>query len=119
MPTITHDLSTLAAAIEARDAGGQLAAYAPGATITIVDALHGPSAPLVLGDRDAIDVHLRDVCARDMTHDVVALVSGDGAAAFHVACRYADGTRVLCSALVELDGDGRITRQTIVQAWDS
>ena len=37
--------------------------------------------------------------------------------AIEVACRYPDGTNVLCVAISELS-DGRIAAQRIVQAWD-
>jgi hypothetical protein len=33
------------------------------------------------------------------------------------ACRYPDGTRVLCLAMLDLR-DGLIVRQTAVQEWD-
>jgi hypothetical protein len=42
---------------------------------------------------------------------------GDRGAAFTEACRYADGTNVLCAAVLELR-DGQIARQVGVQAWD-
>jgi hypothetical protein len=38
--------------------------------------------------------------------------------AFTQACAYPDGTRVFCSAMIELE-QGKIARQTNVQAWDS
>jgi hypothetical protein len=38
--------------------------------------------------------------------------------AFTQACAYPDGTRVFCSAMIELEA-GKIARQTNVQAWDS
>lgn len=34
------------------------------------------------------------------------------------ACAYPDGTRVFCAAMIELAG-GKITKQTVVQAWDA
>lgn len=56
--------------------------------------------------------------AREMTHEVRDTVLGDGRLAFATHCRYPDGTRVLCSTIADLNASGRITRQTIVQAWD-
>ena len=41
----------------------------------------------------------------------------DDAVAFTEACRYPDGTNVLCATVLEL-ADGRIVRQVVVQAWD-
>jgi hypothetical protein len=52
-----------------------------------------------------------------MTHTLEQTVFGDNRLAFTEACLYPDGTRVLCSALAELK-DGKIDRQTSVQAWD-
>ncbi|MGO9684493.1 MAG: hypothetical protein ACLP0B_04380 [Steroidobacteraceae bacterium] len=36
---------------------------------------------------------------------------------FTQSCAYPDGTKVFCSAMIELKG-GKIARQTVVQAWD-
>ena len=54
-----------------RDAAGQAALYAPDAVLTTIDATTGPSDPAVLRGRDAIGAMLDEVCARDMTHEVV------------------------------------------------
>ena len=52
-----------------------------------------------------------------MTHAVQHAVQDETGAAFTVACRYSDGTNVLCASVFELR-DGAISRQTVVQAWD-
>jgi hypothetical protein len=52
-----------------------------------------------------------------MTHEVQTPVLGRDAVAFTEACRYPDGTNVLCATVLELAG-GRIVRQVAVQAWD-
>jgi hypothetical protein len=52
-----------------------------------------------------------------MTHSVKQAVGDDAGAAFSLACRYPDGTNVLCATLIRL-ADGQIADQTIVQAWD-
>ena len=116
--TPAFDLDGLCRAIEARDAAAQAAAYAPGAVLTTIDATTGPSAPSVLRGRDAIRAMLGEVCARDMTHEVVFSVGSGDRAALAVACRYADGMRVHCSATLELR-DGLIAAQTTTQAWDA
>ncbi len=36
---------------------------------------------------------------------------------FEELCEYPDGTRVLCAAMLEVE-DGRISRQTSVEAWN-
>jgi hypothetical protein len=44
-------------------------------------------------------------------------VKDDTGAAYTQACRYADGTNVLCATVIGLDG-GLIRDQTVVQVWD-
>jgi hypothetical protein len=68
--------------------------------------------------RDEIRRWIEDVCERDMTHRVDMEVLAHGRAAFIESCRYADGTNVLCAAMLELR-DGLITRFVGVQAWDA
>lgn len=116
--TSTLDITTLAQAIEARDAAAQLATYAPDAELTIVDAVNSPSRPKVLRGTDEIGAHLTDTCERDMTHQVRSSVADAHRIAMEVACRYPDGTQVLCLCIADVE-DGRIVRQHTVQAWDS
>jgi hypothetical protein len=52
-----------------------------------------------------------------MSHAVQHSVTDGHGAAFTEACRYADGTNVLCATVLELD-HGKIARLTVVQAWD-
>jgi hypothetical protein len=113
----TFDLAALARAIEARDAEAQRAAYADDAEVQIVDRVNMPRAPRVLRGRDEIGAWIDDVCGRDMTHRVEAQVLAADGAAFTERCLYPDGTTVLVSVVLELR-DGRIGRQTVVQAWD-
>ena len=53
-----------------------------------------------------------------MTHQVENGIADGNRLAFTQACSYPDGARVFCAAVVEL-ADGKISRQTAVQAWDS
>jgi len=76
-----------------------------------------PSRPRILRGRAAIGTYLDDICGRDMTHTLERVVATGDNAAFVEACRYPDGTRVLCVAVLDLQG-GRIVRQVGVQAWD-
>ena len=112
------DMDALRRAIESRDAAAQAAMFAPDATIVMIDQEHPPSRPQTLHGLDAIRAMLDDVCSRDMTHTVTHAVAGPGAAAYTIACRYADGTRVEIAALLDVR-DGRITHQEGVQAWDA
>ncbi len=111
------DLDALKRAIEQRDAEGMLALYAPDAEVIMVDHLNPPSRPRRLSGIEQIREMVEDVCARDMTHEITRAVGDADMAAYTEACRYADGTRVLCTALLDVR-DGRIARQEGVQAWD-
>jgi hypothetical protein len=115
--TTTFDLGRFTRAAEERDASTQLAMYAPSATVTIADRITQPGAPRVLRTPDEIRGWLEDTYGRDMTHSVRHRVSDDTGAAYTQACRYPDGTNVLCATVIELR-DGLISDQTVVQAWD-
>ncbi len=115
--TSTFDLGRLTEAIEARDAARQIELYAPDATVTISDRLSQPATPRTIQGSEAIAGWIADTCAREMTHSVGSRVQDDTGAAFVVACRYPDGTNVVCATVLELAG-GRIAKQTVVQAWD-
>ncbi len=104
-------------AIEGRD-GAQLASfYADAATLRIIDRMNPPSKPRELKGKEAIAEYWNDVCSRDMTHTVETTVTAGDRLAFTEACAYPGGAKVFCQAMLELQ-DGRIVRQTIVQAWD-
>ena len=116
--TTTNILDTIRAATEKRDAAALAALYSDDATVTVVDRTTPPSAPHVLHGHAEVTAYLRDSCDREMAHEVRDTVLGNGRLAFATHCRYPDGTRVLCATIADLDDDGRISRQTIVQAWD-
>jgi hypothetical protein len=113
----TFDLERFARAAEERDASTQLSMYAPDASVTIVDKISQPGSPRLLRTTEQIKSWLEDTYARDMTHSVRHRVSDDSGAAYTQACRYPDGTNVLCATVIELAAAG-IARQTVVQAWD-
>ena len=102
---------------EDRDAATQLSMYGSSAVVTIVDKISQPGSPRVLGNREEIRAWLEDMYARDMTHTVKHRVLDDSGAAYTQACRYADGTNVLCATVIELDG-GVISGQTVLEVWD-
>ena len=114
----TFDFPALRRGLEERDADVQLALYDEQAEVRLVDCVNTPRAPHLLRGRDEIRAWLQDVCSRDMTHEVQTPVVADDAVAFTEACRYPDGTNVLCASVLELAG-GRIVRQVVVQAWDT
>src|SRR5437588_11777503 len=118
MSTVTtFDLDRFARAAEERDASTQLSMYGPDATVTVADRISQPGSPRVLSTREDIKSWLEDTYSRDMTHSVGHRVKDDAGAAYIQACRYPDGTNVLCATVLELDA-GLIAGQTVVQVWD-
>jgi len=118
MSAITNfDLDRFTRAAEERDASTQVSMYGPQATVTIADPISQPGSPRVLRSREEIAAWIDDTCSRDMTHSVQHKVEDGDGAAYTVACRYPDGTNVLCATVLELD-DGLISEQTVVQVWD-
>jgi hypothetical protein len=115
--THTFDLSTFTRAIEERDSSVQLALYANDAEVTLIDKVCQPRAPRVLHGHEQIQTWIEEVCGRDMTHRIQHSVHDEAGAAFTEACRYPDGTAVMCATVLETSG-GLVARQTVVQAWD-
>ncbi|WP_037605001.1 nuclear transport factor 2 family protein [Streptacidiphilus rugosus] len=117
--TPAFDTEALRRGIEERDAAALRALYADDAEVTLVDRRDQPSRPLELRGAAAITAYLDEISGRDMEHRlerVVVDASGEHAA-YLEACRYPDSTRVLCASVLDLR-DGRIVRQTGIQAWD-
>ena len=115
--TATFDLDRFTQAAEDRDAATQLSMYGPDAVVTINNKLSQPGAPRVLNTREEIKAWLEDIYARDMTHTVKHRVLDGTGAAYTQACRYPDGTNVLCATVIELEG-GAIAGQTVLEVWD-
>lgn len=115
--TTKFDLATFTRAIEERDSSTQLTMYAEDARVTLADRITPPGSPRVLHGKAEIRTWVEDVSARDMAHHVQHAVLDDNGAAFTEACRYPDGTNVLCATVLELR-DGQIISQIGVQAWD-
>ena len=110
-------METMRMAIEGGDAKTLAALYADNAVMRIIDRSNPPSQPRLIDGKKAIAAFYEDVCGRKMIHHVEdVLVDGDRLA-FTEACEYPDGSRVYCAALAEM-ADGRISRQTNIQAWD-
>ena len=111
------DIARLATAIQTRDADGGAAWYAGDATLTLLDRDHPPASPIVYRGIDAITEYYRDICGRNMEHEVRDAVANEDVLAFAQHCRYPDGTAVLCVTVAETR-DGKIQSQTGVQVWD-
>ena len=111
------DFEAMRRAIEESDYDALLALYADNAELRTVNKNSTPSSPQMLQGKEEISEMLRDVCGRAMTHHVEDEVIGEGRVAYNGACEYPDGNRVLGATTLELQ-DGKIVRQTIVEAWD-
>lgn len=111
------DTTALAHAIEANDAETVTALYAEDATLTMLDRDHPPSHPQVFRGREEIGTYYREICGRNLDHQVQDAVSTATGLGFTQHCRYPDGTRVVCTAVATVR-DGRIVSQTGVQVWE-
>src|SRR5438552_13982132 len=110
-------VARLKRAIESRNAGALAGLYAEDAIVRVIDRDNPPSKPRDLEGKSAISAYFNDVCGREMIHKVESGVAVGNRLAFMQSCAYHDGTKVFCSAMVELKG-GKIARQTLVQVWD-
>ena len=111
------DIDTVRRAHEQRDADLLTSLYADDALVQVVDRNHPPSSPLELRGKQAIADFVRDICSRDMTHQVVDDVVGKDRLSFNVACQYASGELVLAASTCDLQ-NGKIVREVTIQAWD-
>jgi hypothetical protein len=118
MQTNGINVANIKRAIEARDAHALSSFYGDNAVVRIIDCDNPPSRPRELKGRAAIIAYYDDVCSRAMTHAVETGLADGNRLAFTQVCAYPDGTRVFCAAMLEL-ADGKISRQTVVQAWDA
>ena len=118
IPSQTIFVAELKRAIECRDAKALTALYADDALLQSIDHDNPPSRPRVLEGRHAIAAYYDDVCGRAVSHHVDSAVTNGEALSFTQTCTYPDGAKVFCAAMLELK-DGKIARQTVVQAWDS
>ncbi len=111
------DGAAIKKAIETRDGKALASFYGPDAVMRIIDRNNPPSRPREVRGQSAIASFWDDICGRAMTHKVDVTIAEGDRLAFTEDCAYPDGTKVFCAALVDLE-DGKIARQTVVQAWD-
>lgn len=119
MDAITNAITcaALTKAIETRDGSALTRFTTDDAVLRIVDRNNPPSKPREVKGKNAIGMFWDDICSRAMTHRVETSIIDGSKLAFSQACAYPDGMKVLCLAVCELK-DGRVARQTVVQAWD-
>ena len=110
-------VAALRRAIEGRKGSAFAGMCADDAVLQVIDRDNPPSKPRNVQGKSAIASYFEDVCGRDMTHKVEAGVAVGNRLAFTQSCAYPDGTKVFCSAMIDLKG-GKISRQVVVQAWD-
>jgi ketosteroid isomerase-like protein len=110
-------VAALKRAVEERDAEALAAMYAADAVMLVIDRDNPPSSPRRLTGQAAIAGYFSDICGRDVTHMVESGLAAGNRLAFTQSCTYPDGTKVFCSAMLDLKG-GKIAQQTVVQAWD-
>jgi hypothetical protein len=117
-PSHAVTVAELKRAIEGRDATTLGTFYADHALLRIIDQDNPPSSPRELKGKQAIGNYFDDVCGRAMSHRVETGVTNGRELAFTEVCTYPDGAKVFCAAMLEIE-DGKIIRQTAVQAWDT
>jgi hypothetical protein len=118
IPSQTVSVTELKRAIEGRDANALIALYADDALLRTIDQDNPPSKPRVLQGKQAIASFYDDLCGRAMSHHVDDAVTDGEALSFTQTCTYPNGAKVFCAAMLETK-DGKIIRQTVVQAWDA
>ena len=111
-------VAELKRAIEGHDAKALAALYADDALLRIIDHDNPPSKPRDLEGKQAIAAYYDDVCSRAMSHRIDSALASGESISFTQICTYPDGAKVFCAAMLETK-DGKIVRQTAVQAWDS
>lgn len=112
------DFELLKSAAEGRDATALARLYADDAEIKVVNKTTPPGSPRLIRGKKEISEYLEDVCSRDMTHDIGNVVVADDRISYTEACEYSSGEKVLTASVAEVDGDGKITSQLMVETWD-
>lgn len=111
------DRTNLKKVVEGNDAALWTGLYADDAEMRLIDKDHPPSKPMVLKGRKAIGAMFEDICGRSMKHHLDDSVIEGNHLAYSETCTYPNGTKVYFSAMAEMK-DGKIRRQTNIQAWD-
>jgi hypothetical protein len=104
-------------AIEGRDGPMLASFYADDAIVRIIDRNNPPSKPREIKGKAAINTFWDDICSRAITHRIETSIAEGNRIAFTQACAYPDGAKVFSQAMLDLK-DGKISRHTVVQAWD-
>jgi|1186.fasta_scaffold1263675_2 hypothetical protein len=112
------DLEVLRCAIENLDAELLASLYAEDARAYFIGPGAPPSSPYAQsGKQQIVETHRR-VFEEDIIQRVENEVIGKDRVAFTVPAQYPDGKHELCAVFLDLNEDGKITQQTIVQVQD-
>ncbi|CAL9614531.1 hypothetical protein SUDANB121_05725 [Nocardiopsis dassonvillei] len=114
---VHFDADTYRRAIEETDADTLIAMFKDDAELEMFDKRTPPGSPAVLHGKDAIEPVVRELCGRDMTHEVLKVAVDGDHVAYTERCVYPDGSMVMSNTMLDLS-DGAIAHQTTVQAWD-
>ncbi|MGH8945118.1 MAG: nuclear transport factor 2 family protein [Acidimicrobiia bacterium] len=111
------DFERLRSSLENRDVEQLLGLYDRSATATVFNKHTPPSSPFQTSGWSEFETYIRDVCDRDLVHQVGNEVVGPKRVSYSETCTYPNGTKVVAANFLELN-DGLITKQTVVETWD-
>jgi hypothetical protein len=112
------DFEAIRRAVEELDAEVLLNLYAEDAQASFVGPGAPPNSPYEQGSKQKITETHRRVFEENPRQHVENEVIGKNRLAFTIPAVYPDGKHELCAAFLDLNDDGKVIRQTIVQARD-
>jgi ketosteroid isomerase-like protein len=119
MTTATKfDFAAFRRALERVDVKGIAETFAEDGEWIEIDSRTPPASPTVLRGREAITRLGEHVATLGLDIRVYDEVIGDGRVAYSTECTYPDGKRVMATATLEIDGDGRVAKLREVQVFD-
>ena len=112
------DFEAIRRAVEDLDAELLASLYAEDAQASFVGSGAPPSSPYEQsGKQEIVETHRR-VFEEDIKQHIENEVVGKDRVAFTIPAMYPDGKRELCAVFLDLNKDGKVIRQTIVQTRD-
>ncbi|MDT0329402.1 nuclear transport factor 2 family protein [Nocardiopsis lambiniae] len=114
---ISFEADAYRRALEESDADTLIAMFTDDAEMEMFDKRTPPGSPAVWHGKDAIAPVVRELCEREMRHEILQVVSDGDHVAYTERCVYPEGNMVMSSTMMDLR-DGGIAHQVTVQAWD-
>lgn len=108
---------TLRKALESKDVESLLSLYDRNAAVRVINKNTPPSRPFETSGWPELEAYIRDVCDRDLSHQVGDEVIGQDRVSYTETCSYPDGTKVFTANYLEIE-DGSISRHTVLETWD-